>query len=271
MKRLFMVTALAMAMLGTISCSQVGQTNARTGNLAFKFAPSDVIDLGALITEDLPERLWGKALLKQMHFTRPNSFDVIKWTFPVEGGSISGSNGYYTVFNHGGPHVDAPNHLSLGDGVDSYPIEAFSGPVKAFDVSTYAPGRSIPVEIFKGHIEAGDVVLIFTRYTPPHTDGALPQVVTLTREAAEFLATLPVRAYGTDSWSVDGPENTKLPSIHHSFLMRRIPIYEELFNVDKLLGKENMVFVGVPLKIKGGDGMIVRPVVFVFGSGPSRQ
>jgi kynurenine formamidase len=91
------------------------------------------------------------------------------------------------------------------------------------------------------------------------------------REAAEFLATLPVRAYGTDSWSVDGPENAKLPSIHHSFLTRRIPIYEELFNVDRLLGKENMVFVGVPLKIKGGDGMIVRPVVFVFGSGQSRQ
>jgi hypothetical protein len=57
MKRLFMVAALAVAILCTVSCSQIGQTNARTSNVTFKFAPSEVIDLGALITEDLPERV----------------------------------------------------------------------------------------------------------------------------------------------------------------------------------------------------------------------
>jgi kynurenine formamidase len=34
--------------------------------------------------------------------------------------------------------------------------------------------------------------------------------------------------------------------------------------MEKLLGNEKMFFVGVPLNIKGGDGMIVRPVVFVY-------
>ena len=115
-----------------------------------RFTPSAVIDLGALVTEELPQHFWGKAFLKQMNFTRQNSFDVIRWTFPMEGGSVSGSNAYYTLFNHGGPHVDAPN------------------------------------------------------------------------------------------------------------------VYEQLLNVDKLLGKEKMFFVGVPLNIKGGDGMTVRPVVFVY-------
>jgi len=52
--------------------------------------------------------------------------------------------------------------------------------------------------------------------------------------------------------------------IHYAFLSRGIPIYEQLFSVDKLLDKENMYFVGVPLNIRGGDGMIVRPVVFVY-------
>ena len=54
-----------------------------------------------------------------------------------------------------------------------------------------------------------------------------------------------------------------MPWIHHAFLSRGIPLYESLFNVDKLLGKTNMFFVGVPLNIKDGDGMMVRPVVFV--------
>ncbi len=48
------------------------------------------------------------------------------------------------------------------------------------------------------------------------------------------------------------------------FLSRGIPAYEEFFNVDTLLGKENMLFVGVPLNIENGDGMIVRPVVLVY-------
>lgn len=230
----------------------------------FRFAPSEVIDLGALVTEDLPQRVWGKALLDKENFTRPNSFDVIKWTFPVEGGSVSGSNAYYTLFNHGGPHVDAPNHFGLGNGVDSYPIAAFSGPAKVFDVRGSTKGRSVPVDVFQGHVEAGDIVLLATGYTPPQTDDALPQVVTLTREAAEFLATVPVRAIGTDAFSIEDLDDKRQPSIHHSFLSRGIPLYEQLFNVDKLLGKENLFFVGVPLNIRGGDGMIVRPVMFVY-------
>jgi kynurenine formamidase len=33
---------------------------------------------------------------------------------------------------------------------------------------------------------------------------------------------------------------------------------------EKLLDKQNMYFVGPPLNIKDGDGMIVRPAVLVF-------
>jgi kynurenine formamidase len=51
---------------------------------------------------------------------------------------------------------------------------------------------------------------------------------------------------------------------HEAFLSVGIPIYEELFNLDRLLGKEKMFFTGVPLNIENGDGMMVRPVVFVY-------
>jgi len=250
-------TALLLCVL-MISCSTSSPDHDQA------FSPSEVVDLGALITEDLPQRTWGKAFMEQMGFTRQNSRDVINWTFPVDGDTVSGSNAYYTLFNHGGPHVDAPNHIDIGAGLDSFPIEAFSGPVKVFDVSSYALGRSVPPTVFEGHVDAGDIVLVATGYTPPKTDDAIPEVRTLTHEAAEFLATLPVRAYGTDAFSVESLNDTEMPWIHHSFLSRGIPVYEQLFNVEKLLGKENMLFVGVPLNIKEADGMLVRPVVFVY-------
>ncbi len=42
--------------------------------------PKEVIDLGALVTEDLPEQVWGKGFLAEMGFTRPNAFEVIDYT-----------------------------------------------------------------------------------------------------------------------------------------------------------------------------------------------
>jgi kynurenine formamidase len=207
-----------------------------------RFTPSEVIDLGALVTKDLPEQLWGKAFLDQMGFDRPNSFDVIEWTFPMEGGDVSGSNAYYTLFNHGGPHVDAPNHFGAGDGIDSYPVESFSGRAKVFDVSSYVHGRSVPASVFEGNVEVDDIVLIFTDYAPPANDDELPELITLTSEAAEYLANLPVKAYGTDAFSVEALDDLSMPSIHHSFLSRGIPVYEQLFNVERLLGKSEMFF-----------------------------
>lgn len=247
------IAALSLSVLTSCSTDRSGT-----------FSPSEVIDLGASITADLPERVWGRAFLEQMGFTRPNSFDVIEWTFPLEGAEVSGSNAYYTLFNHGGPHLDAPNHFGFDGGIDTYTVDSLSGPAKVFDVSSYPIGRSIPVDVFRGNVEPGDIVLLATQYVPPQTDDALPQVRTLTNEAAEFLASLPVRAIGTDAFSIEHLDDLSMPSLHHVFLGRGIPLYESLFNVESLLNKERMFFTGVPLNIPDADGMIVRPVVFVY-------
>lgn len=228
------------------------------------FVPSEAIDLGALVTDDLPQRMWGTGFLKAMGFSRQNSVDLRTWDFPVgPADTVHGSNAYYTLFNHGGPHVDAPVHVGAGRGIDSYPVESFSGPAKAFDVSGHAPGRSIPVSVFQGRVNPGDIVLVLTGYKPPEAD-SLPVVKTLTNEAAAYLAGLPVRAYGTDAFSVEALTDTRRPLIHQAFLSRGIPVYEQLLNVDKLVGREKLFFVGIPLNMKDGDGMMVRPVVFVY-------
>ncbi len=239
------------------------------------FQPTEIIDLGALVTEDLPQRVWGKAFLAANNLDRPNAFEIVEWATEIGGGSVSGQNSFYTVANHGGPHVDAPNHMGFGAGIDGYPIDAFSGPLKVFDVSGYPKGRTVPKERFaEASINPGDIVMIYTDYTPPQTDDAYPETIAITRAAAEYLATIPVRALATDAYAganlqdqtpVDSADpSVKAVPIHHAFLSRGIPIYEQLFDVDKTLGKERMYFVGVPLNIRDGDGMIVRPVVFVY-------
>ena len=209
--------------------------------------------------------------MREMDFTESNSFDVLARTF----GPLDVSNSYYRLFNHGGPHVDAPNHVGLGAGLDSYPVEAFVGPLKAFDFSHLPIGRSITKEMLIGlPIEAGDIVLTYTDYSAPQIEGAWPEAIALDYEAAQYLAALPVRAIGTDAMNVESmtdqspvPADNEIARIipgHYTFLSQGIPVFEQLVNIDKLLGKEHMYFVGAPLNIKDGDGMMVRPLVLVY-------
>lgn len=233
--------------------------------------PTEIIDLGVEITADTPKQFWGNKLLQDLGFDRSNSFDVVHWEY----GPVSGSNAYYTIFNHGGPHVDAPNHMGVGPGLDAYSIETFVGPLKAFDVSHLESGRTVTVDLLRNlPITEGDIAIMYTGYAAPTNDSDLPETIALTYEAAEYLADLPIRAFGTDAFSVasitdqspvaaDDPVAQTFPA-HYALLSRGIPTYEQLVNVDKLLGKENMLFVGAPLNIKNGDGMIVRPVVLVY-------
>jgi len=164
--------------------------------------------------------------------------------------------------------------MDVGEGLDKYPVSAFVGPLKVINVSDHPLGRSVTVEdIRQQQVDPGDIVLIYTGYVPP-TGEDFPHRVALGQEAAAYLAGLPVRAFGTDAFNVESNDNPtevksgivaeKVAPIHYAFLSRGIPIFEQLFNVDKLLGKENMIFVGPPLNIKNGDGMIVRPLALVY-------
>lgn len=252
----------------TIGCS-AGPENSAPSVLVS--VPTEIIDLGATITEQTPEDFWGKAFLSERGFTKSNRFDVIEKT----SGPVSVSNSYFTLFNHGGPHVDAPNHVGLGEGLDAYPVEAFTGPLKAFDFSYLPIGRSITKEMLVDlPIDSGDIVLIYTGYSPSDPGSAWPQAIALNYEAATYLATLPIRAFGTDAWNVESMtdqspvqsdiEVARIIPGHYAFLSRGIPVFEQLVNVNKLLGNQSMFFVGAPLNIKDADGMMVRPIVLVY-------
>jgi kynurenine formamidase len=262
MKRL----AILCTGISVIGCS--GETGNPNASLP---VPAEIIDLGALVTEQTPEEFWGEGFLKEMNFTDSSTSDVLSRTF----GPVSASNSYYRLFNHGGPQIDAPNHVGLGEGLDSYRVESFAGPLKAFDFSHLPIGRSITKKmLIHLPINAGDKVLIYTGYAPPESEGAWPEAVALDYEAARYLAALPVRAIGTDAFNVERmTDRSPVPSddeigriipAHLAFLSNGIPVFGQLVTVDQLLGRKAMYFVGAPLNIKDGDGKMARPLVLVY-------
>ena len=101
---------ISLSAIWTISC----QSPPETTSPGFP-TPKEIIDLGRLVTEDLPERVWGKRYLADRGWSQQNTFDVRRW----QRGPLNGSNAFYTIFNHGGPHVDAPIHMGFQGSIDS--------------------------------------------------------------------------------------------------------------------------------------------------------
>jgi len=110
------------------------------------------------------------------------------------------------------------------------------------------------------------VGMVLTDFKTPGPN-ELPKYRALSKDAAEYLARLPIKAFATSGLSVDFWLIVPRPyeqSVHQSFLSRRIPTIEQLQNVEALVGVQNAVFVGLPLKVKDGDGSPIRAAAFIY-------
>ena len=235
--------------------------------------PKEIIDLSPLISEDLPKKVWGHKMLKHFGFK-----DSTKFTDIVVEDPLYVVDSYIELFNHGGAHLDAPNHLERNAmSIDQYPLKKLVGRFKVFDASQKARSDSVSVdEIKQMSLDTADIFILYVNYTPPQTENDIPSYPYLSKEAAQYLSNIPVKAFATDGFSVDSMvklyekfgEGKKgyetLAPNHNSFLPKGIPVYEQLVNVDKLLTLKNAIFVGLPLKIQGSNASPVRAVAFVY-------
>ena len=187
-------------------------------------------------------------------------------------------NSYWTLINHGGPHLDAPNHMDpRADGVDTYELRQLFGRVQLVDLRSQPPDEPISRQrLESAGITPGRIVLFMVGYLPPETLDEYPSYAYLSKEAAKYLAELPVQAVGTDGLSLEciscffsgskqvatGYEN--LLPVHHAFITRGIPVFETLVNLEALIGEEYAIFVGFPLKVKHGDGSPIRAAALVY-------
>ena len=110
----------------------------------------------------------------------------------------------------------------------------------------------------------------------PTDPEALPVYTYLSEDAAEYLAGIPVKAFASDMPSLGsirrylvlieegktGSENI-FPE-HYAFASRDVPSIEGLVNLESLVGEEEIVFVGFPLKFEDGDGGPMRAAALVY-------
>lgn len=159
-------------------------------------------------------------------------------------------------------HVDVPAHfVKDAPTVDEVPLEKFIGEGVVLDFSYKKPKEEITLEdlnkaLEKTRVEKDYIVLLYTGFDkyigrPEY----FTDYVGLSKEAAEKLVEIGVKAVGLDTPSIDRPPF----EVHPVLLSKGIVIYECLTGLDKLLGKK-FKFIGLPLKIAGGSASPVRAV-----------
>lgn len=165
------------------------------------------------------------------------------------------------IDSHTGTHIDAYFHmLANGKTIDKISLNKFIGNCVVLDFSNKRDkitvkdiNNKILEQNFK--IEKNDIVLLKTRKEPLKKFNY--NFTYLEKSGAKFLANRKVKCVGIDNLSI---ERNQLEHETHKVLFKNsIPIVEGL-DLSKI-SQGRYFFIGLPLKIKGGDGSPIRAVL----------
>ena len=154
-----------------------------------------IVDLSPTISEDLPVRTVGSKFLADFGYPERTTFE-----HKITEEPFYAADSFLTLFNHAGPHHDAPSHIIQGAAsTDQFPLEKFFGRARLFDFRSKPKNRPLTRADFEGTgIQPGEVVIVLVGYTPPTDPDELPSYAYLSGEAAEYLAGIPVKAFTSD-------------------------------------------------------------------------
>jgi kynurenine formamidase len=169
--------------------------------------------------------------------------------------------------SHAGTHIDAPYHMIAGaPALDDFAADKFFGLALIIDYPPCA-GESIELkglQQMREKIERAEFVLFNTshgrKWGTAEYFGPFP---VLTREAARYLATFPLKGVGIDAISFDALAEPDNP-IHHILLGAGFVLIENLTNFEQVQG-EYCMFAALPLKYSKADGSPVRAVAIEMG------
>jgi kynurenine formamidase len=192
----------------------------------------------------------------------------------------------FTAAEHGGTHVDAPNHFYKDrQTVDQIPLERLMGPAACVDVSAKCAADrdyQVSVEDFidweQRHNDslADKIVLLRTGFAKHWPDRAAYLGTTATgREgvaqlqfpgldpvAADWLVSRrTIRAVGIDTASIDYGQSRDFGS-HVRLCRDNVPALENVANLAELPAT-GFTVVALPMKIAGGSGAPCRVVAVV--------
>jgi arylformamidase len=197
-------------------------------------------------------------------------------------------DGYFlqhlSLGEHSGSHVDAPAHAvaALGDRtIDRYPVQRFIAPYVKYDLSDPGPERGDLVtraaleEVERRdriRPQRGDVAIVqfgWDRYFNPESDDAderlwwIRNAPGLAEDACTYLAELGVAAVGSDTATCDAAvvDGRITSDVGHTrtFLPADILLFECLIGL--AAAPPSGIFVGLPLRIRGGSGSPIRAVL----------
>jgi kynurenine formamidase len=159
---------------------------------------------------------------------------------------------------HTGTHMDAPFH-SKSDSItiDKYPVELFSGPAVLIDVRGISKIGMQPD--WEPLFSKFKIVLFYTGWSIAWgTNDYYYEYPEFDSGIAESLVHSGVRIAGFDSPSPD-----KAPFAFHTIFLRNERfLIENLTNLDKLEGRENITFMAFPLKIEA-EASLIRAVAVI--------
>lgn len=176
------------------------------------------------------------------------------------------------INEHAGTHCDAVWEYNLkGATIEKMPLGYFCGEAICLDVSHVPSNEFIrkkdieqALEKARLEIKRGDIVLLYTGHfnkwygTPKY----VKEYPGLDKEAAYWLADKGVVNIGIDTPSIDNPTDTDF-SGHLMCSEKHLTNTENMANLDKVVNKR-FLFVGLPLKIRGGSGSPIRAAAIFF-------
>lgn len=171
-----------------------------------------------------------------------------------------------TFYSHTGTHIDSPAHIfPEGKTLDIFEPDYFYGPAVVLDVSIVEEICVDHLTPFLADIEKASHVILYTgwdRYWGK--DHYFNDFPVLTKEAAQWLVNLGIKAIGVDTISVDKVEedSAALP-IHNILLGNNVLVIENLTNLKDLVG-ERIVLCCMPLKTHQADGAPARAMAIVM-------
>ena len=214
-------------------------------------AGQKVVDLTTPLTEQIHCYPTDPPFKKQWHVEYPKAG---MWVSKLDMGS------------HTGTHVDAPLHFSDGaTTIAEMGPEKFFGPAIIIDAPKGPREKITPEDLQGTDIRAGDIVLFRTGWeerssTPRFFEGEWPAFAV---DTVEMLIGMNVRAIGGDIPSADSPSGISSGApAHKKAAAAGLPIYEGLINLESLVG-QRITFVGLPLRIVGGEASPIRAIAFV--------
>lgn len=171
---------------------------------------------------------------------------------------------------HTGTHVDAFNHFGIPfaeKSIETMPLEMFYTEGICLDLSSKGLLEQIDVEdIIDAEKKSGekikpkDTVLIYTDHYRKHwgTEDWI-NGPGLTVEAVRFFADKGIYAFGVETRSpgILGKGNVEIHTLSGE---RNFTHYENLINLNELVGKGRFRFIAMPLRIRKGTGSPVRAV-----------